>query len=509
MSPLHASVWIATAKGPGRPRLHGDLDTDVCVVGGGIAGLTAARLAQRAGLRVALVEASRLAARDSGHTTAHLTELLDAGYVTIRAHFGREGAVLAAASMRAAIEQIARLAEEEGIACHLDRVPGWRYAERESERRGLEEECQAMREAGLRARLVREAPLPFATRGAIKVDDQAQFHPREYLVGLADRIAAAGGRLFEGTRALKIREGTPCEVETAHGTISCREVIVATHAPVSSRFALQTKIAPYRTYAVAARGATLPPPGLYYDSQDPYHYTRTQQTSKGTFLVVGGEDHKVGHEHDTAQRFAALDRYVKERFPGAEIAYRWSGQIVEPADGLAFIGRAPAARRVWVATGFSGTGMTFGTLAGMMIVDGIAGRESPFARLYDATRVKPLAQARRYLAENADVAKRLAKDRLDRGEVASLAAVPRGEGRLVRVGGKMIAAYRAADGGLQCLSAVCTHLGCHVQWNDAERSWDCPCHGSRFDVAGRVLNGPAVKALKPVHVDEETQRPGA
>src|SRR5512134_2337854 len=151
MSPLHASVWIATAKGPGRPRLHGDLDTDVCVVGGGIAGLTAARLAQRAGLRVALVEASRLAARDSGHTTAHLTELLDAGYVTIRAHFGREGAVLAAASMRAAIEQIARLAEEEGIACHLDRVPGWRYAERESERQGLEEECQAMREAGLRA----------------------------------------------------------------------------------------------------------------------------------------------------------------------------------------------------------------------------------------------------------------------------------------------------------------------------------------------------------------------
>jgi Rieske Fe-S protein len=277
---------------------------------------------------------------------------------------------------------------------------------------------------------------------------------------------------------------------------------------VSSRFALQTKIAPYRTYAVAARGATLPPPGLYYDSQDPYHYTRTQQTSKGTFLVVGGEDHKVGHEHDTVARFAALDRYVKERFPGAEIAYRWSGQIIEPADGLAFIGRAPAARRVWVATGFSGTGMTFGTLAGMMLVDGIVGRDNPFAKLYDATRVKPIAQARRYLAENADVAKQYAKDRVDRGEVASLAQVPPGEGRLVRVGGKMVAAYRGSDGALQCLSAVCTHLGCHVQWNEAEHSWDCPCHGSRFDVAGRVLNGPALKALRRVHVDEETHRPG-
>jgi Rieske Fe-S protein len=272
---------------------------------------------------------------------------------------------------------------------------------------------------------------------------------------------------------------------------------------VSSRFALHTKIAAYRTYAVAARTASLPPPGLYYDGAEPYHYVRTQDTTKGPFLVVGGEDHKVGQDNDTAGRFAALERWLKERWHGAEIVYRWSGQVIEPADGLAFIGRAPGAKRVWVATGFSGTGMTFGTLAGMIIADGIAGRENPFAKLYDATRVKPLAQARRYVAENVDFPKQLAKDRLDRGEVASLAEVPRGEGRLVRLGGKMIAAYRAEDGRLQCLSAVCTHLGCHVQWNDAERSWDCPCHGSRFDAAGRVLNGPAVRALRPVRIQEE------
>jgi Rieske Fe-S protein len=238
---------------------------------------------------------------------------------------------------------------------------------------------------------------------------------------------------------------------------------------------------------------------------------RTQETSKGLFLVVGGEDHKVGHhENDTALRFAQLERWVKERWRGVEIVYRWSGQVIEPADGLAFIGRAPGAKRVWVATGFSGTGMTFGTLAATIIRDGILKRPNPFAKLYDATRVKPLAQARRFVAENVDVAKQYAKDRLDRGEVGSVAAVPRGEGRLVRVRGKMVAAYRAHDGRLQCFSAVCTHLGCHVQWNDAEASWDCPCHGSRFDTAGRVVNGPAVKALKPVRVDEdEERRPGA
>ena len=510
MSPLHASVWIATAKGPGRPRLHGDLDTDVCVVGGGICGLTAARLAQEAGLRVAVVEASRLAARDSGHTTAHLTEMLDAGYATLRARFGRQGIVLAAGASRAAIETIARLARDEGIACHLSRVPGWRWAETDEQQEALEEELQAMREAGVRARAAKDPGLGWKVKAAIRVEDQAQVHPREYLVGLAERIAAAGGRLFEGTRALKITEGSPCEVETARGTVTCREVVVATHAPVSSRFALHTKIAPYRTYALAARVAAPPPPGLYYDSEEPYHYVRTQETSKGLFLVAGGEDHKVGHAEDSAQRFERLERWVKERWRGAEIVYHWSGQVIEPADGLPFVGRSPGARRIWVATGFSGTGMTFGTAAASIVVDGILERENPFARLLDAGRVKPIAQAKRFLAENAAVARRLGKDRVARGEAPSVGAVPRGEGRLVRVGGKMVAAYRAADGRLQCLSAVCTHLGCHVQWNDAERSWDCPCHGSRFDTAGRVLNGPAVKALARVTVeDEREERPPA
>jgi glycine/D-amino acid oxidase-like deaminating enzyme len=395
MSPAHASLWIATAKGAGRPRLHGDLDVDVCVVGGGIAGLTAARLLQRAGMRVAVVEASRLAARDSGHTTAHLTELLDAGYVSLRARFGKEGARLAARSQRAAIEQIARLADEEAIACRFARVPAHRYAEDDRDLAGLEEELAALREAGLHAKHERDVGLPFRVKGAFRLEDQAQFHPRQYLVGLADRICEQGGRTFEGTRALKIREGETCAIETARGTVTCRDVVVATHVPVSSRFALSIRLVASRTYALAARVAAPPPPGLYYDSETPYHYVRTQETSKGPFLIVGGEDHEVGQDEDTAGRFARLERWVKDRWSGAEIAYHWSGQVLEPSDGLALIGRAPGSKRVWIATGFSGTGMTFGTLAGMIIADGIAGRANPYARLYDPARPSRRARAGR------------------------------------------------------------------------------------------------------------------
>jgi glycine/D-amino acid oxidase-like deaminating enzyme len=398
MSATHASVWIATAKGVGRPRLHGDLETDVCVVGGGIAGLTAARLLQRDGRRVALVEASRLAARDSGHTTAHLTELLDAGYVALRARHGLAAARLAAASQRAAIEAIARLAAEEGIACHLGRVPAIRYADTEAELAVLEEELEAMRAVGLDARRDPDPGLPFGVAGAIRVEDQAEFHPREYLVALADRFSAAGGRAFEGTRALKIREGPRCAVETARGTIECDEVVVATHVPLSARLAERARLVARRTYAFAARLGVAAPRGLFYDSQDPYHYVRAQETSKGAFLVVGGEDHDARQDEDGAARFARLERWAKERWAGAEVAYRWSGQVYEPADGLALIGRAPGARKVWIATGFSGTGMTFGTLAGILIADGIAGRANPWAKLYDPSRemrVAPRAAGRR------------------------------------------------------------------------------------------------------------------
>jgi nitrite reductase/ring-hydroxylating ferredoxin subunit len=342
-------------------------------------------------------------------------------------------------------------------------------------------------------------PYPLDMLRALRVERQALIHPLVYLGGLALRLVAEGGRVHEGTRALEIVDGEPCRVVTDRGEMRARDVLVTTNHPVSSRLALHTKIAPYRTYAVAA-GPIDPrrfPPALVYDMEDPYHYVRTQDTRDGTFLVVGGEDHKVGHERDTRTRFALLETFTRGLLPDAPVSHRWSGQIIEPADGLPFIGKSPGAGHVHVATGFSGTGITFGTLAAMILSDAILGVANGWAELYRARRVRPLAQARRFVSENADVAARYARDRVDRGEVSSVADIPRGEGRLVRSGGKMLAVSRDLDGSVHARSAVCPHLGCHVQWNSAERSWDCPCHGSRFEAAGAVLNGPSTRGLEP------------
>jgi len=492
------SLWTATAKLPTFPRLAGDPRADVAVVGGGIAGVTAALLLQRAGKRVLLLEARRVGAGETGRTTAHLTQLLDARYHVLEAKFGGQGAALAAQSAAAAIDRIETHVREFGIDCGFRRVPGYLYAGTERERKALEREYEALRGAGIAASWTGEVPLPFPTKGAVRVEGQAQFHPLEYLAGLVRQFVSAGGEVCEHTRMLDVDDGEPCRIATDSGTLLAGDVLVLTNVPVSNRFAIHTKIAAYRTYAVAAKDGAERPLGLFEDLADPYHYIRWQDTSDGRFVIVGGEDHKTGKEEDTERPFRALEEYTRARFPGLEISYRWSGQVIEPSDGLPFIGKNPGAAHVYVGTGFSGTGMTFGTLAAMILSDAALGAPNPWSALYDATRIKPLAQAQRFVTENVDFPTHLATDRFRRGDVDSLDRIRPGEGRRIRSGGKMIAAYRDESGALHTRSAVCTHLGCHVQWNRAERTWDCPCHGSRFDPDGGVVNGPAVKSLEEV-----------
>jgi glycine/D-amino acid oxidase-like deaminating enzyme len=263
-----------------------------------------------------------------------------------------------------------------------------------------------------------------------------------------------------------------------------------------NRIALHMKLAAYRTYAIAYPAPSAMPDGLYDDCQTPYHYIRTQITPRGRFLIVGGEDHKTGHERETQRCFERLESYARKHFALQGAAHRrWSGQILEPADGLPFIGRNALSKQVYVATGFSGTGVTFGTLAAMLLRDTIMHCDNPWAELYAATRIKPLAQAKRYLAENVDFPAHVIGDRLARGDVRDRAEVAKGQGKLVHENGKMLAVYRDDAGVLHTRSAVCPHLGCHVRWNDAERSWDCPCHGSRFSATGQLRNGPAVSDL--------------
>jgi glycine/D-amino acid oxidase-like deaminating enzyme/nitrite reductase/ring-hydroxylating ferredoxin subunit len=500
---MEPTLWQATSELPSFTPLDRAFEVDAVVVGAGIAGVTAALLLRRAGKRVVVLEARRVGGGETGHTTAHLTELLDARYHALESGFGREGALRAAESARAAIARVEAFADELGAdRCGFARVPAYLVARDEAQRDELESEAESLRRVGADVAWADGIPYPLDALAALRVERQAQIHPLVLLEGLVARLVEAGGRIHEETRALEIVDGAPCRVVTDRGEMRARHVLVTTNHPVSSRLALHTKIAPYRTYAVAL-GPIDPsrfPPALVFDLEDPYHYVRTQGTRDGTFLVVGGEDHKVGHDDDTRVRFALLEAFARGLAPDVPVRHRWSGQVIEPADGLPFIGRSPGAERVLVATGFSGTGITFGTLSGMILSDAVLGVPNAFADLYDARRVKPLAQARRFVAENADVAARLAKDRIDRGETSSVADVPPGEGRLVRSGGKMLAVSRDPDGTVHARSAVCPHLGCHVQWNRAERSWDCPCHGSRYDAAGAVLNGPTTKPLEPAEI---------
>jgi glycine/D-amino acid oxidase-like deaminating enzyme/nitrite reductase/ring-hydroxylating ferredoxin subunit len=496
-------LWRADVQLPSFPALDRDIEADVTVIGAGIAGVTAAMLLQRSGKRVVLIEARRVAGGETGHTTAHVTELIDARYQVLESKFGRDGARRARESSRAAIDRIEALAAELAPDCGFQRVSEYLYAETAAQRRELDKELASLQRAGSDVTFVDELPLAIESRGALRLDRQGRFHPLAYLRGLLARFVADGGQVFERTAMLEVEDAQPCKVRTSGGTITARDVLVLAHVPVSNRLALHTKLAAYRSYAIAAPLREPFPDANFSDMQDPYHYIRPQPTAAGPVLIVGGEDHKTGKHDDTRQCFERLAQYAHANFQIGEITHRWSGQIIEPADGLPFIGKNSGADHIYVATGFSGEGMTFGTLAAMLLSDAVLEVKNPWAALYDATRVKPLAQARRVIGEGADYPAHLAHDRLATGEVPTPEEVPTGEGRLVRAHGKMLAVYRDDAGALHERSAVCTHLGCYVHWNRAERSWDCPCHGSRFDVDGAVLNGPATKPLAELGATDE------
>ncbi|MFP2909839.1 FAD-dependent oxidoreductase, partial [Pyxidicoccus sp. 3LFB2] len=489
------SLWTETAEPRSYPPLQGDVRTDVVVIGAGVAGLTTAYLLAKEGRKVLVLDMHELCSGQTGQTTAHLTEFLDERYHTLERDFGQEGARVAATSARAAIETIGALVQTLGIDCQFERLPAYLYASKASHAHDLERELDAARRAGVDVSLTQDVPLPFHASLALRAESQAQLHPRRYLLGLADAFVALGGRICEHTRVLEVEDGSPARVHTERGTVTCEDVVEATTTPLNRVF-LHTKLYPYRTYALAGRPGHAPAHALFYDTEDPYHYIRPA----GDLLIIGGEDHKVGDEEDTTQPFARLESYARQHFGLREVTHRWSGQVIEPADGLPYIGRNSLRRHTWVATGFSGTGITFGTVAGLVLRDQLAGRDNPFGRLFTATRVKPLAAAMEFMKENAQVGYHFVADRLRPADAQALSAVRPGEGAIVELDGKKAAVYRAESGEVHALSPVCTHLGCHVNWNKAEKSWDCPCHGARYSPSGEVLNGPASRALAALPV---------
>lgn len=496
------SIWTATAAMPDAGPLTADTRADVCVVGAGIVGLTTAYLLAREGRSVVVLDDGPLAGGETCRTTAHLTNALDDRYYWLESLHGERGAHLAAQSHTAAIAAIEAIVAREEIACDFTRLDGYLVLAPGDDGDLLREELAAARRAGLGdVELVARPPgLGHDFGPALHFPAQAQFHPLRYLAGLAGALQRAGGRLHTGSHVVDFADGVPAHVTTATGvTVTAGAVVVATNVPVNDRVTIHTKQAAYRTYVIAARvpqGAV--PHLLLWDTGDPYHYVRLADDGAGhELLIIGGEDHKTGQpdDADAPDRHARLEAWTRERFPIESVLWRWSGQVLEPVDGLAFIGRNPGDKNIYLATGDSGNGLTHGTIAGLLLTDLIVGRENPWTILYDPTR-KTLRAAGEFLRENLNVARQYA-DLLTGGDVADATEILPGAGAVIRRGLKKVAVHRDREGVLQEFSAACPHLGCIVQWNDGERTWDCPCHGSRFAADGHVINGPANTGLAP------------
>lgn len=495
---LTHSPWLDSTSLQHYPTIETDYEVDVAIVGGGITGLTAAELLKRSGKKVAVIDLGRIGHGETGHTTAHITEVLDTSYRDLISNFGIEGGHLACQASRKAIQRIEANVLRYNIDCDFKRVPAWIFTESASDIEWLERESEAAAQLSVPNLLVDEAPLPFSIHRALKFEHQAQFHPLHYLQALASKIPGDGSYIFEKSRVVDITDGKPCVVHTAHGTIKAKDVIVAANVPINNKFFLHTKIAAYRSYAIAfplKEKDEMLKLNLLWDTEEPYHYVRTANLNGREYVIVGGEDHKTGQDVHTDAHFQRLEDWSAKRFDVESVPYRWSGQIINPVDGLPYVGRNSMCDHVYVATGYSGNGMTFGTVAGMLLSDLVTGQQNPWADLFDATRVKPWAGVKNYIKENVDFPTHLIGDRLSPAQEDDLAVLRENEGALVRMGAKKVAAYRDTEGKMHLMSPVCPHLGCYVNWNHAEKSWDCPCHGSRFDPYGKLLNGPAVTDL--------------
>lgn len=495
-------LWPQTAALPTFPPLRGDADADVVVVGGGIAGLSVAWELAQEGQLVMVLDRGPVGGGMTARTTAHLASVFDDFYhEMIRLH-GLAQAQECFASHAAAVSRIEHVQREQGIDCDFARVEGHLFLAPETDPKILEREFEAAQQVGLAVKWSAQTPLPGGDAGrCLTFPGQARFHPVKYVDGLTRGILARKGRIHAESCVVEAKEeGGQVFVTTEYGaTVRARAAVFATNSPVNDRVAIHTKQAPYRTFVIAgpmARGAVAD--ALFWDTGDPYHYVRLQPGDDGTLvLIAGGEDHKTGEADDAKERFARLEEWTRRHFPPlGEITHRWSGQVYEPIDYAAFIGRNPGSANVFVASGDSGQGMTHGVIAGMLIRDLVLERPNPWISLYDPGRVTPAA-AGEFIKENLTVVQNYT-GYVRSGEAESVDAIGPGEGAVLRSGLTRIAACRDASGRLHLRSAACSHLGCIVQWNSFEQCWDCPCHGSQFAIDGTALQGPAIAPLAAV-----------
>ncbi len=496
--------WQTSATLPRFPALGKNLEVDVVIIGGGLTGITTAHLLKKEGVKVALLERGRCAGADTGHTTAHLTYVTDYRLRDLVKTFGRDGAKSFWEAGAAAIDQIYDMAKTSAPDSEFKWVPGYLHASLmetdKKDRASLEEDAQLAKELGFDAEFL-EA-VPFMNRPGVKFTHQAKFHPYKYLAPLLKSIPGDGSYVFENTEASEVDE-KPLAVHAGKNKIRCSYLIIATHTPLLGKTNLlkgtlfQSKLALYTSYVFGAKlpNATVPE-ALFWDTTDPYYYLRVDRHRGYDYAIFGGEDVKTGQEDDVEKTFSRLHKKLKEVLPKAEVQHRWMGQVVETNDGLPFIGENEG--KQFVATGFCGNGFTLGTLSAMMARDRYLKRKNPWFDLFATNRKKFHGGTWRYFAENADYPYYMVRDRLAAAEGDSLGDLKTDEGKILRLDGKKVAAYRGKDGKVTLCSPVCTHLKCIVHWNAADKTWDCPCHGSRFKSDGEVFSGPAEEPLEKI-----------
>ncbi|PSR18933.1 FAD-dependent oxidoreductase [filamentous cyanobacterium CCP3] len=495
----HVSYWIDSTLPSSYPTLSQDISVDVAIVGAGLAGVTTAKLLKQAGKTVALIEADRIGAGVSGHTTAKVAALQQLIYADLIKQHGHEKAQLFGESNRAAIARLADLVAADNIDCDFERKTNYTFATDADGLTKVKDEVEAAQSLGLPASFVESVDLPFPVTGAIMMPNEAQFHPRKFTLAIAATLPGDGSHVFEQTRVKTVEGESPCRVITHNGpTVTAQDVVIATNLPILDIGLYFAKTYPKRSYIVGGRiDPAQAPKDMYIGVGENYRSIRsTPAADGGTVLMVGGEGHKVGSEDQaTDERFERLESYLRSTF-GVEPEYRWSTQDYISFDKLPYIGQlTPAHQHTFVATGFSLWGMAKSILSAMVLSDRILGIQNPWAELYESTRPTPFVTTTS-IQQNLEVGAHWVGDRL-KGLFDSADSVGPGEGKLVTHKGSKIAAYRDDSGQLHTVSAVCPHLGCIVAWNQAEKSWDCPCHGSRFSCEGNILHGPAVKPLEP------------
>jgi glycine/D-amino acid oxidase-like deaminating enzyme/nitrite reductase/ring-hydroxylating ferredoxin subunit len=496
---MGSSLWVALDPSEALfvPPEH-SLTTDVAVLGGGIAGLTAAYLCRQAGYDVAVIEADKVASGVTGHTTAKITALQEPIYAKLASDFSRDVARAYATSQIEGLEIIGRIAASLDAECGFERRPAFTYATDEAGAEALRDEARAAKDAGLGVVATTDTGLPFDVTAALRLDGQAQFNARRYCHALARAIVANGGTIAEGVRAMDVHQrGGSCVVETDHEEVRAKHVVIATHVPFMYRGLFFAKTRPMRSYAVAARFDGERTEGVYLSASEPVRSVRDYTDGDAHWLIVGGESHKTGEEEDTEKHYDALRAWGTEHFGLKTYEYAWSAQDPASGDGLPLIGTlTPATSNIWVATGFRKWGMASSTIAAEIITSGIEGNEHPLAETFSPRR-HPIATLRRVAGEVVDTVKRGLSDRVSDDDEPGP-----GQGAVLGRGQDRRAIFVSDDGERYEVSAVCTHLGCIVAFNNAEKTWDCPCHGSRFAVDGSVIEGPATKPLGPVEEQE-------